>query len=373
MPANRGRRVAHRAAVTHELERAANLGGSIRLDLDAARSGPPVAVRQAAALRAGPRLALGLRAPARRHPGDDHAPVISRDAVADRVEQQRRGVARPVRAIGVEDLHAGGGERPERVVRRVLVARQPRPLLHEQDPGAVLEAVGERGGQLGAFGHRQRAAAVLEPVGHDLERVELRERLAGSTLALGAGCSLLLGAGHAPVDHASLRTEVPVVDSWYFAPSVVLTGHPWTYRTPHVSVRCTKGVVVVSIESGHLSAFLWAPPYGAEARLGFAVDDASVDPGQRGASVSLQATPYGQVGAASLTEPLTELGPRLTRTHTPSRPGRVPVAARPSATAPRLGHARRPQPRAGGAQLRDRARVTPTPVPLSDFGGTRGG
>ena len=51
------------------------------------------------------------------------------------------------------------------------------------------------------------AAAVLEPVGHDLEPVELRERLAGSTLALGPGCSLLLGAGYAPVDHASLRTQ----------------------------------------------------------------------------------------------------------------------------------------------------------------------
>ena len=95
MPAESGRRVAHRAAVAHELERAANLSGRIRLDLDAARSRPPVAVRQPAALRPRPRLPLGLRTAPRRHAGDDHAAIVGRQAVADRVDQQRGGIAQP--------------------------------------------------------------------------------------------------------------------------------------------------------------------------------------------------------------------------------------------------------------------------------------
>ena len=101
-----------------------------------------------------------------------HGPISLRspDAIADALAAARaEGIVRAVGAVGVRDRDAGAGERPQRVIGRVLVAREPGAFLDEQDPGAVLEAVGERGGQLGALGHGERAAAVLEAVGHDLE------------------------------------------------------------------------------------------------------------------------------------------------------------------------------------------------------------
>ena len=153
-----------------------------------------IAVWQLPALGTGARISLCLSLPPSSHASDDDAAIICRDCMANPVEQHRGRIARSVavRAIGIKDLDASVGERPEGIVGGELITGQARPLLHQQDACTVLQAECKSLRETGALSHWQRSGAVLEHVADDCQVIRAGVALARLPLAVGSRGSFLL-------------------------------------------------------------------------------------------------------------------------------------------------------------------------------------